>query len=398
MQTTPKSLRLHIALMGRVNSGKSSFLNLICGQDVAITSAQEGTTTDIVEKTQELSPLGPVVWLDTAGYGDKTELSSLRLQKTQAVFDRADIILLICEGNNIGSFEQEIMAMAQERKIPLIKIYNKADIFSVDDSEGILVNSRDKSSRDEVLNKLKAALIKVCPDEFVDTPTIFGDLAPAQSFVVMIVPIDFEAPKGRLILPQVQAIRDGLDNSQIISVVKESEYIKCYRDAFQKLNINPNKFMCSIEALLTRISKKKGMPEINSIVDLVNAVSIKYKLPMGAHDLDSMNNEDFYIRYSVNDDTFLPFGETETEKVDNNELVYAVAHDIRTRRWIWRQSEYGKITENSSNIIFPIDAFIGINDDKAIKARDELAELLAKFFNCDIKTGIIDSKNNYIEF
>ncbi|CRF34495.1 tRNA synthetase subunit beta [Brachyspira suanatina] len=180
--------------------------------------------------------------------------------------------------------------------------------------------------------------------------------------------------------------------------VKESEYIKCYRDAFQKLNINPNKFMCSIEALLTRISKKKGMPEINSIVDLVNAVSIKYKLPMGAHDLDSMNNEDFYIRYSVDDDTFLPFGETETEKVDNNELVYAVTHDIRTRRWIWRQSEYGKITENSSNIIFPIDAFIGINDDKAIKARDELAELLANFFHCDIKTGIIDSKNNYIEF
>lgn len=245
MQTTPKSLRLHIALMGRVNSGKSSFLNLICGQDVAITSAQEGTTTDIVEKTQELSPLGPVVWLDTAGYGDKTELSSLRLQKTQAVFDRADIILLICEGNNIGSFEQEIMAMAQERKIPLIKIYNKADIFSVDDSEGILVNSRDKSSRDEVLNKLKAALIKVCPDEFVDTPTIFGDLVPAQSFVVMIVPIDFEAPKGRLILPQVQAIRDGLDNSQIISVVKESEYIS----ALDNMKTPPSLVICDSQVV-----------------------------------------------------------------------------------------------------------------------------------------------------
>ncbi len=180
--------------------------------------------------------------------------------------------------------------------------------------------------------------------------------------------------------------------------VKESEYIKCYREAFQKLNINPNKFMCSIEALLTRISKKKGMPEINSIVDLVNAVSIKYKLPMGTHDLDSMNNQDFYIRYSVSDDIFLPFGETETEKVDENELVYAVSNDVRTRRWIWRQSEHGKIIESSSNIIFPIDAFIGINDDRAIKARDELAELLTKFFKCDIKTGIINSKNNYIEF
>ena len=179
--------------------------------------------------------------------------------------------------------------------------------------------------------------------------------------------------------------------------VKESEYIKCYREAFQKLNINPNKFMCSIEALLTRISKKKGMPEINSVVDLVNAVSIKYKLPMGAHDLDSMK-EDFYIRYSVNGDIFLPFGETNTEEVDNNELVYVTSNDVRTRRWIWRQSEHGKIIENSSNIIFPIDAFIGVNDDKAIKARDELSELLSKFFKCEIKTGLIDAKNNYIEF
>ena len=179
--------------------------------------------------------------------------------------------------------------------------------------------------------------------------------------------------------------------------VKESNYIKCYRDAFQKLNINPNKFMCSIEALLTRISKKKGMPEINSVVDLVNAVSIKYKLPMGAHDLDSMN-EDFYIRYSTDNDIFLPFGETDTEKMESNELVYASSNDIRTRRWIWRQSEHGKIIESSKNIIFPIDAFVGINDDKAINAREELSNLLSKFFNCEIITGMIDAKNNYIEF
>ena len=179
--------------------------------------------------------------------------------------------------------------------------------------------------------------------------------------------------------------------------VKESSYIKCYRDAFQKLNINPNKFMCSIEALLTRISKKKGMPEINSVVDLVNAVSIKYKLPMGAHDLDSMN-EDFYIRYSTDNDIFLPFGETDTENMESNELVYASSNDIRTRRWIWRQSEHGKIIESSKNIIFPIDAFVGINDDKAVNAREELSNLLSKFFNCEIITGMIDAKNNYIEF
>lgn len=225
MQTTPKSLRLHIALMGRVNSGKSSFLNLVSGQDVSITSGEAGTTTDVVEKAQELLPLGPVVWLDTAGFGDMTELSDKRLEKTRAVFDRADIVLLVCEGSQIGSYEQNIIDEAEKRKLPLIKIYNKADICSVTDNGGIAVNSTDKSSRNEILNKLKAELIKVCPEEFIDTPTVFGDLAPAGSTVVMIVPIDFEAPKGRIILPQVQAIRDGLDNSQIVTVVKESEYL-----------------------------------------------------------------------------------------------------------------------------------------------------------------------------
>lgn len=230
MQTTPKSLRLHIALMGRVNSGKSSFLNLVSGQDVSITSEQEGTTTDVVEKTQELLPLGPIVWLDTAGFGDMTGLSGKRLEKTKAVFDRADIVVLICEGSQIGEYEEQIIHEAAARKLPLIKIYNKADICPVTDDGGIAVNSTDKSSRHEVLNKFKAELIKVCPEDFIDTPTIFGDLAPAGSTVVMIVPIDFEAPKGRLILPQVQAIRDGLDNSQIVTIVKESEYLSALRN------------------------------------------------------------------------------------------------------------------------------------------------------------------------
>ena len=225
MQTTPKSMRLHIALMGRVNSGKSSFLNLVSGQDVSIISAEAGTTTDVVEKSQELPPIGPVVWLDTAGFGDTTELSGKRLEKTRTTFERADIVVLVCEGSYIGKYEEEIIDEAAKRKIPLIKIYNKADICPITDNQGIVVNSTDKSSRNDVLNKFKAELIKICPEEFIDTPTVFGDLIPAGGTVIMIVPIDFEAPKGRLILPQVQAIRDGLDNSQIVTIVKESEYI-----------------------------------------------------------------------------------------------------------------------------------------------------------------------------
>ncbi|MBQ7284998.1 MAG: [Alphaproteobacteria bacterium] len=225
MQTAPKSMRLHIALMGRVNSGKSSFLNLVSGQDVSIISAEAGTTTDVVEKSQELPPIGPVVWLDTAGFGDTTELSGKRLEKTRTTFERADIVVLVCEGSYIGKYEEEIIDEAAKRKIPLIKIYNKADICPITDNQGIVVNSTDKSSRNDVLNKFKAELIKICPEEFIDTPTVFGDLIPVGGTVIMIVPIDFEAPKGRLILPQVQAIRDGLDNSQIVTIVKESEYI-----------------------------------------------------------------------------------------------------------------------------------------------------------------------------
>ncbi len=152
METSPKSLRLHIALMGRVNSGKSSFLNLVSGQDVAVTSAQAGTTTDVVEKAQELLPLGPVVWLDTAGFGDDTALGDVRQAKTQKVFERADVILLVCEGNKLGVYENEILAEAEKRQIPVIKIFNKADICPAA-GDGIRVNSTDVSERDYVLGE-----------------------------------------------------------------------------------------------------------------------------------------------------------------------------------------------------------------------------------------------------
>lgn len=223
MEHTPKGLRLHIALMGRVNSGKSSFLNLISGQDISITSPMAGTTTDVVEKTQELLPLGPVVWLDTAGFGDNTALSQARLAKTVQVFDRSDVVVLVCEGNRLGEEEKQIIAEAKTRNLPLIRIFNKADILPAD-GEGIAVNSLDLSCRDSVINKLKAALIEVVPEDFINVPAMLGDLAPARSTVMMIIPLDFEAPKGRLIMPQVQAIRDCLDHNQIVTVVKESEY------------------------------------------------------------------------------------------------------------------------------------------------------------------------------
>lgn len=244
MEKTPKSLRLHIAIMGQVNSGKSSFLNLITGQEAAITSAQAGTTTDVVEKNQELLPLGPVTWLDTAGLGDESSLGDQRMSKTRAVFDRSDIIVLVCVGNQIGKYEEEIINEAAQRQIPLLRIFNKADV-EPSSGAGLAVNSLDKSNRDKVLTQLKAELIKLCPEDFINNPVVLGDLAPAHSQVIMIVPIDFEAPKGRLIMPQVQAIRDGLDSDKIVSIVKESDYLR----ALDNLKMPPALVICDSQVV-----------------------------------------------------------------------------------------------------------------------------------------------------
>ncbi|KAJ52372.1 DNA/RNA-binding domain of Phe-tRNA-synthetase-like protein [Clostridium tetanomorphum] len=178
--------------------------------------------------------------------------------------------------------------------------------------------------------------------------------------------------------------------------VKESDEIIYYREAFKKLNINPNKFMSSIEAMVTRVSKKKGLPKINSIVDIGNAISLKYLIPLGAHDIDSAD-EDICVRFSKQGDKFIPFGEKEGELLDQGELIYSVGNRVKTRRWIWRQSEEGKITKESKNIFFPIDGFKDKNHTSVINARDELGKLLKDIFNCEVTLGFIDKYNREIQ-
>jgi DNA/RNA-binding domain of Phe-tRNA-synthetase-like protein len=174
--------------------------------------------------------------------------------------------------------------------------------------------------------------------------------------------------------------------------VKEEPEILPYRAAFQSLGINPNKYMCSIEALFTRIAKGKGMPHINPLVDLNNAVSLMNTLPMGTHDL-SLSEEDIVIRYSKPEDTFLPFGAETEESPDEGEVVYAVGNQIRTRRWTWRQSEHGKIDGNTSYVFFPIDGFIDVNADKVKFAADQLESLLIHHFGCQTLKGFVDREN-----
>lgn len=174
--------------------------------------------------------------------------------------------------------------------------------------------------------------------------------------------------------------------------VKEHAKILPYRNAFTQIGFNPNKFPCSVEALITRVAKGGQMPSINNVVDIANAISIQYILPIGAHDIDAAE-EDIMVRYSVAGDKFIPFGMGEAEYVEPGELVYARGNDVKTRRWIWRQSEKGKITEDSTNIFFPIDGFKNINYEEVITARDELARLLKELFDCEVTTGYVDIDN-----
>lgn len=256
MQSAPKSLRLHIAIVGRVNSGKSSLLNLLTGQQAAITSELAGTTTDVVEKAQELHPLGPVLWLDTAGFGDDSVLGDKRMEKTYRALERADIVVLVCLGDTIGEPEEKIINLAKEKNIPLIKIYNQADKYDITATDGIKVNATDISSRDRVLNELKAQLIKVCTEDFLNSQPLLGDLAPANSTVIMIIPLDYEAPKGRLIMPQVQAIRDCLDHNQNIIAVKEDNYI----NILNNLKNKPDLVICDSQIVDRMV--KETPPEI----------------------------------------------------------------------------------------------------------------------------------------
>lgn len=240
MEKTPKGMRLHIAILGAVNAGKSSFLNYMCGQQKAITSEIEGTTTDAVEKSQELLPIGPITWIDTAGFGDKTKLSSERESATKKVLEKADVAVLVSLGEKTKEIDEKIEAIIEANKIPLIKVLNKSDVYDYKEGAALKLNALDNENRDNFIAKFKAELIKICPDEFINPPTLFGDLVPQDGTVILLVPLDKEAPKGRLILPQAQTIRDGLDNNQVVIVMQEERY----KEFLSNLSIKPDLVIC----------------------------------------------------------------------------------------------------------------------------------------------------------
>jgi [FeFe] hydrogenase H-cluster maturation GTPase HydF len=252
MKTAPKGLRLHIGLFGRRNAGKSSLLNAMTRQEVSIVSEIAGTTTDPVEKPMELLPLGPVLFIDTAGIDDQGALGEKRVQKTRQVFDRTDVGILVVDAGRWEDFEEVIFQELHGRGIPVIVAFNKSDLGKpLAASQESLRKSNTPfvetiASEGRGVLELREALIQIAPEDYLRTPALVADLVPPGEMAVLVVPIDMEAPKGRLIVPQVQAIRDLLDGDAYCLVVKEREL----RDALARLNRPPVLVVTDSQAFL----------------------------------------------------------------------------------------------------------------------------------------------------
>jgi len=254
MHSTPKNLRLHIGIFGRRNVGKSSLLNAITRQQVSIVSDVAGTTTDPVEKPMELLPLGPVLFIDTAGIDDVGALGAQRVERTRQVLDRTEIGIIVAEAGQWGEYEEALLAELAQRKIPTIAVINKADLLA-DEYAASTTAALAKRCRvicasaltGAGIGELRQALLESAPPSFLDSPALAGDLVGSGGVAVLVVPIDKEAPRGRLILPQVQTIRDLLDHNAFCLVTKENEL----RAALEKLSSPPQLVVTDSQAFLT---------------------------------------------------------------------------------------------------------------------------------------------------
>jgi [FeFe] hydrogenase H-cluster maturation GTPase HydF len=220
----------HIGIYGRRNNGKSSLINCLAGQDIAIVSGQAGTTTDPVKKSFEITDFGPVILVDTAGIDDSGELGEKRVERTLRTLDIIDLALLVVTENSWGEFEDDLIKKFRDQDLPFIIIHNKSDLIepSAEFRERIKSNTGsdlfefsavDKRNYEDLIKLIKETI----PEHSYKTPTLLGDLINQGDIVILITPIDVEAPAGRLILPQVQAIRDILDNDAVAIVLKERE-------------------------------------------------------------------------------------------------------------------------------------------------------------------------------
>ncbi len=242
MNTKGRESKPHIGIYGRRNNGKSSLINCLAGQEIAIVSDHAGTTTDPVKKSFEITGFGPVIFVDTAGIDDSGELGQKRVDRTIKTLEIIDLALLVITENSWGSFEDDLVRKFNDHDLPYIVIHSKSDIqmptaefqhlvLKITGTPLFEFSSADKRNFEELINLIANTI----PEHSYKTPSLLGDLISYGDIVILITPIDIEAPAGRLILPQMQAIRDILDNEAVAIVLKEREV-----DAFlKKTRIKP---------------------------------------------------------------------------------------------------------------------------------------------------------------
>ena len=224
-----KSMRLHIGIFGKRNVGKSSLLNLITAQTTSIVSNIAGTTTDPVEKIMELLPIGPVLFVDTAGVDDVGALGKKRVKKTNNIINRIDVAFIVCDFGGISEFEIALISEFQKRKTPFAIIINKNDEgeISPKNLENIKFFTENfisiNTKNPNYVTNIKQLILKIMPDGFFDEDKILDDILQKNDILIQVIPIDKEAPRGRLILPQVRTIRNALDNGIISVVTRETE-------------------------------------------------------------------------------------------------------------------------------------------------------------------------------
>ena len=308
MNSTPNGNRKHIVIYGKTNAGKSSLINNLVGQDVALVSNKAGTTTDPVFKAMELIPIGPVLFIDSAGINDKTSLGDLRVSKTLDLLKRTDLAIYLMDGEDIDKKALKDMKLQFKKfNIPYILVINKCDkldeeklkILKNEYEDAIFISTYNNSS----IDKLKKKIIDVLKEQEEDI-SLVGDLLPYGSKVIMVVPVDSEAPKGRLILPQVQCIRDCLDHGIKSYVVRDTELKEALEEiknvdlvitdsqAFKKVNeiVPKNIKLTSFSMLFAR--QKGDIHEFLKGVEAVRNLKPKDKILISESCTHNTSHED----------------------------------------------------------------------------------------------------------